>query len=177
VFLLIAASIKLDSSGPIFFTQLRVGKWGKRFSMYKFRSMTCDAERRKNELVDQNEIPGGVIFKMKRDPRVTRIGRLVRRSSLDELPQLWNVLRGEMSLVGPRPPVPAEVDTYSLDERSRLEVKPGITCTWQVSGRSELPFRQQVDLDVAYIESQSLRGDLKLLLKTVPAVLMGRGAY
>jgi lipopolysaccharide/colanic/teichoic acid biosynthesis glycosyltransferase len=114
---------------------------------------------------------------MKRDPRVTRIGRIVRRSSLDELPQLWNVLRGEMSLVGPRPPVPAEVDTYSLDERRRLEVKPGITCTWQVSGRSQLPFWRQVDLDVNYIEYQSFWGDIKLLLKTVPAVLTGRGAY
>jgi exopolysaccharide biosynthesis polyprenyl glycosylphosphotransferase len=177
VFLVIAVLIKLDSGGPVFFKQSRVGKWGKRFVMYKFRSMTWDAERRQGELVDKNEIPGGVIFKMKCDPRVTRVGRLVRRSSLDELPQLWNVLKGEMSLVGPRPPVPVEVASYSLHERRRLEVKPGITCTWQVSGRSQLPFRQQVALDVAYIESQSLWGDIKLLLRTVPAVLVGRGAY
>ena len=177
VLLLIAILIKLDSRGPVFFKQLRVGKWGKRFTMYKFRSMTYDAERLKEELIKQNEVPGGVLFKMKHDPRVTRVGRFVRRSSLDELPQLWNVLRGEMSLVGPRPPVPAEVDTYSLSERRRLDAKPGITCTWQVSGRSQVPFRQQVDMDVAYIESQSVWGDLKLLLRTVPAVLIGRGAY
>jgi lipopolysaccharide/colanic/teichoic acid biosynthesis glycosyltransferase len=177
LFLLIAVLIKLDSDGPVFFRQIRVGKWGKHFTMLKFRSMTCDAEHRKAELVDQNEMRGGVIFKMKRDPRVTRIGRIVRRSSLDELPQLCNVLRGEMSLVGPRPPVPTEVDMYSLGERRRLDAKPGITCVWQVSGRSQLPFRQQVDLDVAYIETQSLWGDVKLLMKTIPAVLTGRGAY
>ena len=177
LFLLIGALIKLESDGPAFFPQTRVGKWGKQFTMYKFRSMCADAERRKDDLLDQNEMHGGVIFKMKRDPRITRIGRIIRRGSLDELPQLWNVLKGEMSLVGPRPPVPPEVQTYSLGERRRLDVKPGITCIWQVSGRSQLTFQQQVELDVTYIESQSIRGDLKLLLKTVPAVLTGRGAY
>jgi len=177
LFLLIGALIKLESDGPALFPQTRVGKWGKCFTMYKFRSMCADAERRKDDLLDQNEMRGGVIFKMKCDPRITRIGRLIRRGSLDEPPQLWNVLIGEMSLVGPRPPVPAEVAAYSLGERRRLDVKPGITCIWQVSGRSQLTFLQQVELDVAYIESQSIRGDLKLLLKTVPAVLTGRGAY
>jgi lipopolysaccharide/colanic/teichoic acid biosynthesis glycosyltransferase len=177
LFLLIGVLIKLESAGPALFPQTRVGKWGKQFTMYKFRSMCADAESRKDELLDQNEMHGGVIFKMKRDPRITRIGRIIRRGSLDELPQLWNVLKGEMSLVGPRPPVPAEVEAYSLSERRRLDAKPGITCIWQVSGRSQLTFLQQVELDVTYIESQSIRGDLKLLLQTVPAVLTGRGAY
>ncbi|MGA2410367.1 MAG: exopolysaccharide biosynthesis polyprenyl glycosylphosphotransferase [Candidatus Binataceae bacterium] len=175
--LLITILIKLESDGPALFRQIRVGKWGRPFTMYKFRSMCADAEHRKNELLSQNEMAGGVIFKMKRDPRITRIGMIIRRTSLDELPQLWNVLKGDMSLVGPRPPVPAEVESYSLEERRRLDMKPGITCVWQVSGRSELTFRQQVDLDVAYIESQSTWGDLWLLLKTIPAVLLGRGAY
>lgn len=145
--------------------------------MYKFRSMCADAERRKKELLDHNEMHGGIIFKMKSDPRVTRMGKIIRRGSLDELPQLWNVLKGDMSLVGPRPPVPPEVSRYSLGERRRLDVKPGITCIWQVSGRSQLPFQRQVELDVVYIESQTIWGDIKLLLKTVPAVLLGRGAY
>jgi lipopolysaccharide/colanic/teichoic acid biosynthesis glycosyltransferase len=177
LFLLIAIVIKLESRGPILFPQTRVGKWGKLFTMYKFRSMCADAERRKDELLGQNEVHGGVIFKIKCDPRTTRIGRIIRRGSIDELPQLWNVLTGEMSLVGPRPPLPTEVSHYSLAERQRLEVKPGITCIWQVSGRSLLSFQQQVELDVAYIESQTVRGDIRLLLKTVPAVLTGRGAY
>jgi lipopolysaccharide/colanic/teichoic acid biosynthesis glycosyltransferase len=177
LFLLIAILIKLESRGPVLFPQIRIGKWGRPFTMYKFRSMCADAERRKDELLRQNEMHGGVIFKMKCDPRVTRIGKIIRRGSLDELPQLWNVLKGEMSLVGPRPPVPVEVSRYSLGERRRLDVKPGITCIWQVSGRSQLPFQRQVELDVAYIESQTMWGDFKLLLKTVPAVLLGRGAY
>lgn len=177
LFLIIAILIKLESHGPVLFPQIRIGKWGRPFTMYKFRSMCADAERRKDELLRQNEMHGGVIFKMKCDPRVTRIGKIIRRGSLDELPQLWNVLKGEMSLVGPRPPVPVEVSRYSLGERRRLDVKPGITCIWQVSGRSQLPFQRQVELDVAYIESQTMWGDFKLLLKTVPAVLLGRGAY
>jgi len=175
--LLIAILIKSESNGPVLFAQIRVGKWGKPFTMYKFRSMCADAECRKAELLERNEMRGGVIFKIKDDPRVTRIGKVIRRGSLDELPQLWNVLKGDMSLVGPRPPVPDEVSRYSLEERRRLDAKPGITCTWQVTGRSQLPFRRQVELDVFYIESQTLWGDLKLLLKTVPAVLTGRGAY
>lgn len=177
VFLGVAAAIRLESPGPILFRQKRVGRWGELFTMWKFRSMYVDAEARKAELMAKNEMAGGVTFKMKDDPRVTRVGRFIRKTSLDELPQLWNVLIGEMSLVGPRPPVPAEVDQYSLADRRRLEVIPGITCIWQVSGRSQIPFPQQVELDVQYIESQSFATDIKILLKTVPALLFGTGAY
>jgi exopolysaccharide biosynthesis polyprenyl glycosylphosphotransferase len=177
VFGLVALAIRLESPGPILFRQTRVGRWGRLFTMWKFRSMYVDAEARKAALMAQNEMAGGVLFKMKNDPRVTKVGRFIRKTSIDELPQLWNVLRGEMSLVGPRPPVPAEVDEYSLSDRRRLEVIPGITCIWQISGRSEIPFEQQVELDVQYIESQSFWTDLKILLKTVPALLLGTGAY
>jgi exopolysaccharide biosynthesis polyprenyl glycosylphosphotransferase len=177
VFLGVALAIRLESPGAILFRQKRVGRWGELFTMWKFRSMYQDAERRKAELMAQNEMTGGVIFKMKDDPRVTRVGRFIRKTSLDELPQLWNVLKGEMSLVGPRPPIPAEVDQYSLSDRRRLEVIPGITCIWQVSGRSQIPFDRQVELDVQYIESQSFATDIKILLKTVPALLFGTGAY
>ncbi|QVL47490.1 MAG: sugar transferase [Thiocapsa sp.] len=177
IFGLLVLAIRLESPGPALFKQTRVGRWGQIFTMYKFRSMYMDAEARKAELQDENEMSGGVTFKMQRDPRITRIGRFIRKASIDELPQLWNVIKGDMSLVGPRPPVPAEVDEYSLSDRRRLEVTPGITCIWQVSGRSDIPFPQQVELDVRYIESQSLLTDLKLLWQTVPAVLFGRGAY
>ena len=177
VFLAMATAIRLDSPGPLFFPQVRVGRWGKLFRMWKLRSMYVDAEARKAALVATNEMAGGVTFKMKRDPRITRVGRFIRRGSIDELPQLWNVLIGDMSLVGPRPPVPKEVAEYTLADRRRLEVIPGITCIWQVSGRSEIPFKQQVELDVAYIQSQSLWLDLVLLARTIPAVLVGRGAY
>ena len=177
ILMLIALLIKLESPGPVFFKQIRVGKWGRTFELYKFRSMHRDAEFKKEGLLAKNEMAGGVIFKIKSDPRITRFGRLLRRYSIDELPQLFNVFRGEMSLVGPRPPVPSEVTMYSLAERQRLDVIPGITCIWQVSGRSEIPFEKQVELDIAYIESQSLWLDIKLLLKTLPSVLIGRGAY
>jgi exopolysaccharide biosynthesis polyprenyl glycosylphosphotransferase len=177
VFVGVALAIRLESPGAILFRQTRVGRWGKLFTMWKFRSMYADAEARKAALMAQNEMAGGVTFKMKNDPRVTRVGRFIRKTSIDELPQLWNVLLGDMSLVGPRPPVPAEVDEYSLSDRRRLEVIPGITCIWQISGRSEIPFDQQVELDVQYIESQSFWTDLKILLKTVPALLFGTGAY
>jgi lipopolysaccharide/colanic/teichoic acid biosynthesis glycosyltransferase len=177
IFGLLVLAIRLESPGPALFKQTRVGRWGRIFTMYKFRSMYMDAEARKAELLAENEMSGGVTFKMQRDPRVTRIGRFIRKASIDELPQLWNVIKGDMSLVGPRPPVPAEVDEYSLSDRRRLEVTPGITCIWQVSGRSDIPFPEQVELDVRYIESQSLLTDLKLLWQTVPAVLFGRGAY
>jgi exopolysaccharide biosynthesis polyprenyl glycosylphosphotransferase len=177
VFLGVALAIRLESPGAILFKQTRVGRWGRLFTMWKFRSMYMDAEARKAELMAQNEMSGGVIFKMKDDPRVTKVGKFIRKTSIDELPQLWNVLTGEMSLVGPRPPVPLEVDQYSLSDRRRLEVIPGITCIWQVSGRSEIPFDQQVELDVQYIESQSFWTDIKILLKTVPALLFGTGAY
>ena len=177
VFLLVMALIRLESPGPVFFRQLRVGRHGRTFAMYKLRSMYVDAEQRLAALKAQNEMTGGVIFKMKDDPRVTRVGRYIRKGSIDELPQLWNVLKGDMSLVGPRPPIPAEVAEYTLSDRRRLEVTPGITCIWQVSGRSQIPFKEQVELDVAYIDSQSLWTDVVLLLRTVPAVLLGRGAY
>jgi exopolysaccharide biosynthesis polyprenyl glycosylphosphotransferase len=176
-FLLVGLAIRVEDPGPVLFKQKRVGRWGELFTMYKFRSMFTDAEERKKELMAQNEMEGGVIFKMKDDPRVTRVGRIIRKLSIDELPQLWNVLKGDMSLVGPRPPVPQEVDEYSLSDRRRLEVVPGITCIWQVSGRSNIPFDQQVELDVQYIESQSFWTDVKILLKTIPALLFGTGAY
>ena len=175
--LLLCLAIKLESPGGIFFNQTRIGAGGEPFKMWKFRSMYQDAEARKAALMAQNEMQGGVIFKMKDDPRITRIGKFIRRASIDELPQLWNVLIGDMSLVGPRPPVPSEVAEYTLSDRRRLHVKPGITCIWQVSGRSTIPFDQQVELDVDYMHTQSVWTDIKLLLKTLPAVFKGTGAY
>jgi lipopolysaccharide/colanic/teichoic acid biosynthesis glycosyltransferase len=139
--------------------------------------MYRDADQRLKELMAQNEMAGGVLFKMKNDPRITPVGRFIRKMSIDELPQLWNVLKGDMSLVGPRPALPSEVDQYSLHDRQRLEVIPGITCIWQVSGRSDIPFPEQVQLDVQYIDSQSIGLDIKLLFQTIPAVLFSRGAY
>ncbi len=174
---LVALIIRLDSTGPVLFSQTRVGAQGKPFRCWKLRSMFIDAEARKQELEQQNEMEGGVIFKMKRDPRITRVGRYIRKASIDELPQLWNVFIGDMSLVGPRPAVPSEVARYSPFERCRLSVKPGITCLWQISGRSDLPFDKQVQLDVLYARRPSLIRDLKILALTVPAVLMARGAY
>lgn len=175
--LLTALAIRLEDGGPILFAQLRVGQGGRPFRFYKFRSMVVDAEARKARLQHLNESRDGVIFKARRDPRITRVGRWIRRFSIDELPQLWNVLRGDMSLVGPRPPVPAEVAEYSPEDRKRLDVRPGLTCIWQVSGRSDIPFRQQVSMDQEYILRASLGLDLRLLLKTVKAVFGGRGAY
>jgi len=177
VFLAVIVAIRRDSPGPVFFKQIRVGRWGTLFPMWKFRSMYIDAEARKQALLANNEMQGGVIFKMKDDPRITKVGKLIRKASIDELPQLWNVFKGDMSLVGPRPALPSEVNQYSLAERRRLEVIPGITCIWQVSGRSDIPFDKQVGLDVEYIESQSIWLDIKLLLLTIPAVVLGKGAY
>jgi len=177
VFIITAVAIFFESPGPIFFAQVRVGKDGRHFRFFKFRSMVINAEALKTQLAAQNESADGVIFKMKNDPRVTRVGRFIRRFSIDELPQLFNVLIGDMSMVGPRPPVPREVALYTLDDRKRLHVKPGITCIWQVSGRSNIPFKQQVALDKKYIRSKSLLGDFIILLMTIPAVLSGRGAY
>ena len=177
LFLLIAIIIKMTSRGPVFFVQERVGYYGRSFLFYKFRSMYVDAEARKRALMEQNESKDGVIFKMKNDPRITPFGRIIRKTSMDELPQLLNVLLGDMSLVGPRPPLPSEVQQYSLEDRKRLNVKPGITCIWQVSGRSDIPFKKQVELDKEYIQSQSLWNDLLVLLRTIPAILSGRGAY
>lgn len=177
LFLILGILIKLTSPGPVFFVQVRVGRFGRNFYFYKFRSMYIDAEKRKAELLSQNQSADGVIFKMKDDPRITPIGRILRKTSMDELPQFLNVLFGDMSLVGPRPPVPSEVMQYSLEARKRLNVQPGLTCLWQVSGRSDIPFKEQVSLDKQYIGSRSLKLDLLILLRTIPAILSGKGAY
>ncbi|HEX4085836.1 MAG TPA: sugar transferase [Chthoniobacteraceae bacterium] len=173
----VIALIKIEDGGPIFFRQTRIGMKGRPFGMWKFRSMVVNADALKDKLLKQNEMTGGVTFKMKNDPRVTRIGRFIRKFSIDEAPQLWNVLVGEMSLVGPRPPVPREVREYSMEDRQRLLAKPGLTCFWQVAGRSNIDFAGQVRLDVQYIKSKSVRLDFLLLLKTIPAVFLGKGAY
>ncbi len=172
-----ALAIKWEDRGPIFFAQDRVGQYGETFRFYKFRSMVLNAEALKDSLAHLNESGDGVIFKARHDPRITKVGRFIRRFSIDELPQLWNVLKGDMSLVGPRPPVPREVADYTPEDRKRLHVRPGLTCIWQVSGRSEIPFRMQVQMDQEYILKRSLKLDLALLFKTVKAVLSGRGAY
>ena len=182
--LMVALLIKLDG-GPIFFRQQRVGMLGREFGMLKFRSMCVDAEAKLQQLLAKNEKHQGVTFKMKNDPRITRIGRFIRKTSLDEMPQLLNVLLGDMSLVGPRPALPREVAMYSMEDRRRLLVKPGLTCLWQVGerngglfeigDRNTIDFNEQVSLDVRYIESQSVWRDLWLLAKTVPAVLLGKG--
>ena len=177
LFLLVAVLVKIEDGGPVFFTQTRVGRFGRHFKMYKLRSMCLDAEQRLQALLANNHHKEGVTFKIKDDPRITRVGRWLRKFSLDELPQLYNVLVGDMSLVGPRPPVPSEVSKYSLAHRRRLAVRPGITCFWQISGRAEIDFSGQVQLDVNYIESQSFWIDVKILAQTVPAVLSGKGAY
>jgi len=174
---LTAIAIWVENPGPIFYTQIRVGLNGRHFKFYKFRSMVVNADNIKKELAAYNESASGVIFKMKKDPRITKVGRIIRKFSIDELPQLINVLNGDMSLVGPRPPLPIEVGEYTLEERKRLHVIPGITCLWQVSGRSDIPFTDQVRLDMMYIQSASFMNDIILLLKTIPAVLTGRGAY
>jgi len=177
VFLITALLVKVTSPGPIIFSQVRVGRYGRHFKFYKFRSMYIDAEARKAELMKHNESGDGVIFKMKHDPRITPVGRFIRKFSIDELPQLFNVLLVDMSLVGPRPPLPSEVRTYTLEERKRLNITPGITCLWQVSGRSELPFSKQIALDKEYIASRGVWKDFLILLKTIPAILTGKGAW
>lgn len=177
LFIMVAAAIKLTDGGPVLFSQTRVGKWGREFQFIKFRSMVINAEALKDTMLGQSHHQDSITFKMKKDPRITWIGRIIRKSSIDELPQIWNVLKGDMSIVGPRPPLPKEVARYTLSDRRRLDVKPGLTCIWQVSGRGDIPFSQQVKLDAEYVESQSLWVDLKILLKTIPAVLFGRGAY
>ena len=177
LFVLAAILIKLTDRGPVLFWQTRVGQWGAEFPFPKFRSMVVDAEALKAALAKQSHHGESLTFKMRNDPRVTWIGRIIRKVSIDEAPQLWCVLKGDLSLVGPRPPLPKEVAFYTLADRRRLDVKPGLTCIWQVSGRGDIPFDKQVQLDVQYIESQSLWVDIKLLLKTIPAVLFGRGAY
>lgn len=171
-----AIAIRLDSPGPVLFRQRRVGMNGRHFTLWKFRTMCVDAEARLAQLTGHNEV-GGPVFKMRNDPRVTRVGRWLRKTSLDEFPQFWNVLRGDMSVVGPRPPIPAEVERYEPWQRRRLSVKPGITCVWQVSGRSDIDFDQWMELDLQYIDNWSLWGDVRIVLRTVPAVLFGRGAH
>jgi exopolysaccharide biosynthesis polyprenyl glycosylphosphotransferase len=176
VFFGIALIIKFTSRGPVLFVQRRVGKHGRLFDLYKFRSMKPGAERELEMLKAQNEMTGPV-FKMKNDPRVTRIGRILRRYSIDELPQLWNVLKGDMSLVGPRPPVPGEVSLYNRKDRRRLSMRPGITCSWQVKGRNDIPdFETWVEMDLEYIDNWSLGRDFVLLAQTIPAVFSGSGA-
>lgn len=176
LFALVAIFVKIEDGGPIFFIQTRVGQFGQEFKMYKIRSMCLDAEQRLKDLIEKNHHKEGVTFKIKDDPRITRVGKWLRKFSFDELPQLYNVLIGDMSLVGPRPPLPREVIKYSLAHRRRLAVKPGITCIWQISGRAQIDFSGQVQLDVDYIESQDFWADIKILAKTIPAVLSGKGA-
>lgn len=176
LFLVVAVWIKLGSPGPIFFRQTRVGRDGRHFKVWKFRTMVEDAEQRRAELEPLSEGPG-ILFKLKDDPRVTRQGKLLRRFSIDELPQLWNVLRGEMSLVGPRPPLPSEVEQYDDWVRNRLTVKPGITGLWQVSGRAETSFTDYVRYDLFYIQNWSLYLDLWILWRTLRAVVEGEGAH
>lgn len=176
LFLVIAICIRLDSCGPVVFRQTRLGLGGKPFTFYKFRSMCTDAEESRKKILHMNEVSGPV-FKIKQDPRVTRVGKWLRRYSIDELPQLFNVLKGNMSFVGPRPPLPDEVRRYEKWQLERLSVVPGITCLWQVSGRSKLSFDEWVQLDLKYINSRSILLDFRILLKTIPAVISGEGAY
>lgn len=171
-----AIAVRLSGPGPILFRQERCGLNGRRFTLLKFRSMVVDAESKREELEDRNEASGPV-FKIRNDPRVTAVGRFLRRTSIDELPQLFNVLRGEMSLVGPRPPIPGEVDQYERWQRRRLSMKPGITCLWQVTGRNNVGFDDWMRLDLHYIDNWSLLLDLRILMKTVGVVLSRRGAY
>lgn len=174
--LFVACAIKLDSRGPVFFVQERAGKGGKPFRMYKFRSMVCNAEEMLRDMVDIEQLPSPA-FKIRDDPRVTSVGRALRRTSLDELPQLWNVLRGEMSLVGPRPEEMRIVRLYDEQEKQRLAMKPGITGPMQVDGRGLLTFKERMDLELAYIENCGLREDLKILARTLPAIIRGTGSY
>jgi exopolysaccharide biosynthesis polyprenyl glycosylphosphotransferase len=177
LFLLISIWIKLeDRKGPVFFQQIRIGKDGKEFRMYKFRSMVSNAEDLLSELLSKNEI-NGAMFKMKNDPRITRIGRIIRKTSIDELPQLWNVLKGEMSLVGPRPPLPREVEEYTTYDKQRLLVTPGCTGLWQISGRNSVGFKEMVELDLRYISNRSVRNDLKIILKTFTVLFYSKNAF
>jgi exopolysaccharide biosynthesis polyprenyl glycosylphosphotransferase len=174
--IIVALTIKCSSEGPIFYKQQRIGKNSLPFMMYKFRTMVINADELKQQLLGENEAQG-LVFKIKKDPRVTSIGTFLRKYSIDELPQLINVLRGEMSLIGPRPPLPEEVERYTDVHWRRLDVRPGMTGLWQVSGRSDLTFDEWIDLDIQYIERWSLGLELKILLKTIPTVIKGRGAY
>jgi lipopolysaccharide/colanic/teichoic acid biosynthesis glycosyltransferase len=176
VLVLTAFAVAVTSEGPILFTQVRVGKDGRHFKVLKFRSMSVTAEQERFALEEQNEA-NGPVFKIQEDPRITPLGKIMRKLSFDELPQFWNVFCGDMSLVGPRPPLPDEVDEYTYWEQQRLTVKPGITGIWQVSGRSDLDFETWVSMDIQYIEEWTPSLDFVLLFKTIPAVLSGKGAY
>lgn len=177
LFVLLAVLIKLeDPKGPVFFKQQRVGKNERVFYMYKFRSMVHNAEELLEQLLSRNEV-SGAMFKMKNDPRVTKIGRLIRKTSLDELPQLWNVVRGDMSLVGPRPPLPREVEEYSLYDKQRLHVTPGCTGLWQVSGRNSVGFEEMVEMDLEYIRKRKYWYDIKIILKTVKLLFGAKDAF
>ncbi|MEK4974591.1 sugar transferase [Niallia sp. FSL R7-0648] len=177
LFIIIGLLIKLeDPKGKVFFKQLRVGKDGREFYMYKFRSMASDAEERLKELLALNEV-SGAMFKMKDDPRVTKVGKFIRKTSLDELPQLINVLKGEMSLVGPRPPLPREVAEYTSYDKQRLLVVPGCTGLWQVSGRSNIGFSEMVELDLLYIKERSIMKDIKIMLRTVLVLFGSKNAF
>lgn len=176
IMVLAAASIRLTSRGPILYRQERVGRDANRFHLLKFRSMVNGAHAKRSELSGLNDVKGPV-FKIKQDPRVTKVGRVLRRWSIDEMPNLFNVLNGELSLVGPRPPLPEEVETYGPWEQQRLLVRPGITCLWQVSGRTDVSFEQWMEMDIMYIKTWTLRQDLALLIRTPGAVIRGNGAY
>jgi len=175
ILLFTAIAIKISAPGPVFFRQVRAGRQGRKFTMIKFRSMVVDAEAQREKLAHLNEMDGPV-FKIKHDPRITRVGRFIRSTSIDELPQLFNVLVGDMSLVGPRPPLPSEVEQYEPWQRRRLSVKPGLTGLWQVSGRNQVDFDEWMQLDLRYIDTWSLWLDIKIILKTVPVVLFHKGA-
>ena len=173
----IAVAIKATDRGPVLFWQKRVGTWGQLFDFPKFRSMVVGADSMVDSLIDHNHHGASITFKIKQDPRVTWIGRFIRRFSLDEFPQLLCVLRGQMSVVGPRPALPREVNNYTPAHRRRLGVRPGLTCIWQVSGRADVPFERQVEMDVEYVERHNFWLDIKLVASTIPAVISGRGAY
>jgi len=173
-FVFIALAIKLTSPGPVFFKQVRCGLNGRRFNILKFRTMVVNAAALKSELEELNEVSGPV-FKIKKDPRVTATGRFLRKFSLDEIPQFINVLKGDMSIVGPRPPIPSEVRKYDLWQRRRLSVRPGITCLWQINGRNGIDFEEWMKLDLEYIDKWNLSLDMKIILKTIPSVLKGTG--
>ena len=177
IMLVVALLIKHEDGGPVFFRQQRIGIYGKPFTMYKFRSMNVNAEAIKKQLAEEYGMEERFVFKLKNDPRVTRIGHCIRKTSIDEIPQFFNVLKGDMSLVGPRPPLPEEVARYGTLYSARLLVKPGITGPWQVSGRSNLTQEQSEFVDVSYIQNWSLTGDIAILLKTVVAVVRGTGSY
>jgi exopolysaccharide biosynthesis polyprenyl glycosylphosphotransferase len=177
VLFLIAAMVRLTSRGPALYSSIRMGQGARTIKVYKFRSMYRDADNRRQDLLEMNESEGGMLFKIRSDPRVTPVGRLLRKFSLDELPQLFNVIGGSMSLVGPRPPLPDEVERYESHDHRRLLVKPGMTGLWQVSGRSDLSWDESVRLDLYYVENWSLALDLAIIARTVWAVLRSRGAY